>query len=142
MRVRPLAAVVLSAAALTLAACSSDGTTPEDLAKITQEPPRMVNVQAKGATSPECSRMREMVTNVTTIALKADGGIVEQTDFDRAFSASAVTGIPADAMVYVDAIKPIAQELVGKDVAAATEVMTKWTHPFTDLTNASIQICR
>ena len=44
MRVRPLAAVVLSAAALTLAACSSDGTTPEDLAKITQEPPRMVNV--------------------------------------------------------------------------------------------------
>lgn len=104
-------------------------------------PSASVSVEPKGQTSPECLAISAVLQNATTIGLKSDQGLVEQSDVDRAFGTEAVAGVPADALPYLEASKAVAQDLVGKDPVAATDFLGKWQKVYADLTAASIRTC-
>ena len=73
-----------------------------------------VTAAAQGAGSPACTALSTVLANVGTIGNKAYSGTVEQADVDRAFGGTALAGVPADAMPYVEAVKVVAEKFPGR----------------------------
>ena len=151
---RTVAALVAAAAlGLSLSACSgSDDPNAEAVStpiapestpagSLGPAPSPSVSVEPKGQTSAECTAASGVLTNAGTIGMKADQGLVEQTDVDRAFSADATAGVPADTMVYVQKAQEIAGQLVGKDPEAAAGLIGPWQTAYADLTAAVLRTC-
>lgn len=104
-------------------------------------PSPSVSVEPKGQSSAECAAASSVLTNAGTIGLKADQGLVEQSDVDRAFSAEATAGVPADAMVYVSAAQAIAVQFVGKEAENVGDLLGPWQTAYADLTAAALRTC-
>ena len=104
-------------------------------------PSAPVNVAPKGQTSPECVAATALLNQATNLGIKADTGLVEQSVVDRAFGSEALSGVPADVVVYVDAAKAAAQPFVGQDAAAAGALLPAWTKAYADLTAATLTAC-
>ena len=100
-----------------------------------------VTAAAQGAGSPACTALSTVLANVGTIGNKAYSGTVEQADVDRAFGGTALAGVPADAMPYVEAVKVVAEKFPGRDAVAASTLFMDWDPAYNGLAATVTKVC-
>ena len=100
-----------------------------------------VTAAAQGAGSPACTALSTVLANVGTIGNKAYSGTVEQADVDRAFGGTALAGVPADAMPYVEAVKVVAEKFPGRDAVAASTLFMDWDPAYNGLVATVTKVC-
>lgn len=99
------------------------------------------SIAPHGKSSTECIAASTVTLHITGLAQHAKVGKVTTADVDKAFGGRDYTKLPADAKPHFEAVKVLAEKLVGLDATAAAASSARLSAALDDVAQVTRLIC-